>query len=99
METKETKTLELKIFGNTIKIVTDEEEEYVFRVVSYLNKKMEDISRNLKIASNVERMTLVALSIADEYHKIKEGTDGIVPSDANIDNIISMIDNALSSDI
>jgi cell division protein ZapA (FtsZ GTPase activity inhibitor) len=94
---KEKKTLELKVFGNSIKVVTDEDEEYVYKIVSYLNKKMEDVARNIKIASNAEKMSLVALSITDEYFKLKSSKKETKGMDVNFTNIISMIDNALNT--
>jgi len=92
---KEKKTLELKIFGNLLKIVTDEDEEYVYKVVSFLNKKMDELSKNVKIASNAERMALVAVSVADELFKIKSNKENMAGTDVNYSEIINMIDNAL----
>jgi len=94
---KEKTALELSIFGNTIKIVTDEDEEYVYKVVSFLNKKMDDLSKNVKIASNAERMTLVALSVADEYLKLKDKDGSVDSSDLNFDSLIGKIDEALAN--
>jgi cell division protein ZapA (FtsZ GTPase activity inhibitor) len=93
---KEKKTLEIRVFGNSLKIVTDENEEYVYKIVSFLNKKMEEISRNLKIASNAERMTLVALSVTDELFKLKEKKEDALLDNVNYSGIINMIDEALS---
>ena len=95
MANKEKKTLELKIFGNLLKIVTDEDEEYVYKVVSFLNKKMDELSKNVKIASNAERMALVAVSVADELFKIKSNKENMAGTDVNYSEIINMIDNAL----
>lgn len=97
MNNKEKTALELSIFGNTIKIVTDEDEEYVYKVVSFLNKKMDDLSKNVKIASNAERMTLVALSVADEYLKLKDKDGSVDSSDLNFDSLIGKIDEALAN--
>lgn len=97
MNNKEKRALELNIFGNPIKIVTDEDEEYVYRLVSFLNKKMEDLTQNVKIASNAERMTLVALSVADNYLRLKEKKGGPTGSDLNFSGLINMIDEALTN--
>jgi cell division protein ZapA len=94
---KEKKALELRILDNSIRIVTDEDEEYVYKIVSYLNKKMEDISKSTKIASNTEKMVLVALNIADEYFKLKSAEENITYLDKDFSHMINLIDEALSS--
>ncbi len=93
---KEKKAIEIRIFGNNIKIVTDEDEDYVYKIVAYLNNKLEEISKKAKIASNNERLILVALSVADEYFKLKDGSAGQEFSDTRCANIIGMIDDALN---
>ncbi len=93
------KSIELKVFGNNIKIVTDEDEEYVFKVVSYLNSKMDEISKKVKIASDSEKMVLVALNIADEYMKLLDEKGELESLDGEYSNIISIIDDALHNDI
>lgn len=97
MVNKIKKTLDIKVFGNNIKINTDEDEKYVYQLVSYLNSKMDEISQNVKIASNTERTILVALSIADDYFKQKKDVSSLQELDDNYANIINLIDNALSS--
>ena len=97
MGNKEKKALELRILDNSIRIVTDEDEEYVYKIVSYLIKKMEDISKSTKIASNTEKMVLVALNIADEYFKLKSAEENITYLDKDFSNMINLIDEALSS--
>ena len=99
MGNKEKKPLVLSIFDNKLKIVTDEDEEYVYKVVAFLNEKMEEISSKVKLASSNERMTLVALNVADEYFKLKKSSKETEYAEQDFTSIISVIDDALKSGI
>lgn len=97
MSKQEKRTLEINVFGNLLKIVTDESEEYVYKLVSFLNKRMDVLAKNVKIASNAERMILVTLSIADEHFKLKEDGKHLAGSESNFSSLINQIDKALAS--
>lgn len=64
--------MEVKIRGRYYTIVADEKEEYVYKICSYVDKKVSEIaSANPRLGTEMSSI-LTAINSADEYFKIKE---------------------------
>ncbi len=64
--------LTVNIFGQSYKIRTDASEEYVKRIVDYINNKMEKISQDNPSMPSSKIVVLTILEIADELFQLKE---------------------------
>jgi cell division protein ZapA len=64
--------IEIEIFGNTYKILGDEEPEYMKKISEYVDKKMKAITKKSDTVSTSKIAILAALHIADELFKLKE---------------------------
>lgn len=69
--------VEVKIQGRLHTIVADESEEYIYRISSYVDKKMSEISsRNSRLSMDMTA-TLTAINLADELFKSKQTEDNL----------------------
>lgn len=66
------KVAELKIQGHRLSIKSDEGEEYIRAVETYLNNKIEEVKQNTKAVSSLDLALLAALNITGEVIKTKE---------------------------
>ncbi len=58
--------VEIRVFGQTYTVKTDEEEDYVREVARYVNEKMEDVLKRTRSVSTLNVAILTALNIADD---------------------------------
>jgi cell division protein ZapA (FtsZ GTPase activity inhibitor) len=68
----EIKVLELEILGQKIAVKSDEDEEYIKAVESYLNHKVHEVKSNSKAVSTLDLALLAALNVTGELIKTKE---------------------------
>jgi len=66
---------ELVINGHRLVIKSDEGEEYIRAVESYLNQKIEEVKGTSTAVSTLDLMLLAALNITGEIIKTKEIVD------------------------
>lgn len=66
------KVAELKIHGHRIVVKSEEGEEYIRAVESYLNNKIEEVKETTKAVSTLDLALLAALNITGEVIKTKE---------------------------
>jgi len=66
------RSLNVEILGQSFTISSDAEENYILRVASYVNDKMQELSRASKPAAKSNVAMLTALNIADDYYRLKE---------------------------
>lgn len=61
--------IDIKVFGRTykIKVKGEEDEEYVSRLTSYVDQKMQEIAVKSRSEDPTKIAVLAALNIADEY--------------------------------
>jgi len=61
--------IEIKVFGRTykIKVKGEEDEEYISRLTSYVDQKMQEIAVKSRSEDPTKIAVLAALNIADEY--------------------------------
>jgi cell division protein ZapA len=88
--------IKVNIFGQVYTVRGEAGSEYVYKLASYVDEKMERMSEVLgdKNASHIAILT--ALNIADEYFqllKIKDGADSTIVRKTK--DLISMLDNGL----
>ena len=69
---KEQRYVEIKVFGQTYTVKTDEEEGYVQQVARYVNEKMEDVLKKTRSVSTLNVAILTALNIADDLLREKD---------------------------
>ncbi len=69
----EKKYIEVLLDGKPLKMSGDESEEYMLRVVNYLNGKLEEFRRvdAYRRAGKEDQHRLLELNIADDYYKAK----------------------------
>ena len=66
----EVKKINVEIFGETLTLVSDEEEEYIRELASYINSKINDIARSGMHPTTLS--LLASVMIADELFKERE---------------------------
>jgi len=71
------KILDIEIFGRTYKIRVkgEEDEEYVSRLTSYVDQKMNEIALKSRSSDPLKIAVLALLNIADEYFACRKELD------------------------
>ncbi|MEK7275665.1 MAG: cell division protein ZapA [Candidatus Desantisbacteria bacterium] len=67
--------MEIKICGNTYRILGDENPEYIKKISEYVDTKMRTITTDSDTVSTGKVAVLAALYIADELFKTKDKTE------------------------
>ena len=62
----------MEILGQRLSVKSDEDEEHIKSVESYLNSKVLEIKENSKAVSTLDVALLAALNVTGELIKIKE---------------------------
>ncbi len=89
--------VEIKIFGQTYTVKTDEEEEYIRRVAQYVNEKMEEVLRKTKSVSTLNVAILTALNIADDLLREKDRREALVKEvEIKSRNLVEQIEMKMS---
>ncbi|MCP3677912.1 MAG: cell division protein ZapA [Deltaproteobacteria bacterium] len=66
------KGVEVNILEQKLYVKSDEDEEYIRRVETYLNGKVEEIKNNTKAVSTLDVALLTVLNVAGDYLKTIE---------------------------
>ncbi|MFQ5328373.1 MAG: cell division protein ZapA [Thermodesulfobacteriota bacterium] len=61
--------VEVNILEQRLYVKSDEDEEYIRRVESYLNRKVEEVKKNTKAVSTLDVALLTVLNVAGDYLK------------------------------
>jgi cell division protein ZapA len=64
--------VEVVIMGQTFSVTSEDGEEHVRSVASYVDGKMREIAAGGKVVSSYTAAVLVALNIASECHKLQQ---------------------------
>ncbi len=64
--------VDMKILGQRLAVKSDEDEEHIKSVESYLNCKVSEIKESSKAVSTLDVALLAALNVTGELIKIKE---------------------------
>jgi len=73
----EKKKTEVKICGKEYTIVSSESHEYMHKVGSYVDKKMNEIVKSSGTLSSSMAAVLAAINIGDDYFKALEAADNM----------------------
>lgn len=67
--------LEVKIQGRQYTIVANEPDEYIYKIASYVDKKITEVSEmNARLSMDMASV-LAAINLADEYFKSQQSED------------------------
>jgi len=61
--------IEVEIYNQTFIVNSEDDEQYVREIASYVDQRMRQIGENAKNTMPMRMAIMAALSIADEYHK------------------------------
>jgi len=65
------KNIDIEILGHKYTIKSDEEETFVYNIVDYLNKKIEETLRTTGTVDTLNAIIMVALNITGDLFRIK----------------------------
>ncbi len=87
--------MEVKIRGKFYTIISDEKEEYIYKICSYVDKKVSEIaSVNPRLGTEMASI-LTAINSSDEYFKIKDKADRMQREIAAYTDEISKLEEKL----
>ena len=81
--------VEVVILGQVFSVVSEDGEEHVRRVASYVDGKMREIAAGGKVVSSFTTDVLTALNIASECHKLQQH---LAETDAAIDRLTERLE-------
>ena len=87
------KEIEVKVLGQKFKVRSDSNEEYIERVASFVDEKMNEVLASSKSVASLNIAILAAMNIADEFLKYKADKDKrLEEAQKKIKDIIELID-------
>ncbi len=86
------RVLEMDILGQRISIKSDEDEEYIRAVESYLNDKVLEVKSKSKAVSTLDLALLTALNVTGELIKTKETLES---QEKRFEELTQLIDRRL----
>ncbi len=89
------KAVEVKIMGQRVTLRSDDDEEHIRKVAEYVDGKMQEVSRSTSPRGKYSVAVLVALNIADEYHRLKDSHESVAN---RVDRLIENLTTVLSED-
>lgn len=92
----ENSKVRVNIFGSYYTVQGEASGDYIARLSSFVDSKMNEVSRSVNSANAMQIAILAALNIADEYFQLKEiekGTDESIAKRAN--ELISLLEKGL----
>jgi len=93
-------SVKVSIFGSTYSIQGDADPEYIRSLASFVDDKMNEVSRSVSSGNPLQVAILAALNIADEYHQLRtldRSADDAVMRRAN--ELITMLEQGLIGDV
>lgn len=66
------KTTEVAIMGHKFMIKSDSDEEYVGRIASFVDQKINEVIQNTRSVASLNVAILAAMNIADEFFKFQQ---------------------------
>ncbi len=90
------KLVEVNIFGHDYTVKTDADSEYIQKIASYVDEKMDEIVRNTKTVSTLNVAILAALNIADDFFKeVRKREELISEVEHRSEELVKTIDSQL----
>jgi len=65
------KNIDIEILGHKYTIKSNEEEDFVYNIVDYLNRKIEEVLRTTTTVDTLNAIVVVALNITSDFFRIK----------------------------
>jgi cell division protein ZapA len=92
------KVLDIDIFGRTYKIRVkgEEDEEYIGRLTSYVDQKMQEIAVKSRSSDPLKIAVLAALNIADEFFAGRKELDQLNAAIGQMEAEFERVENRLS---
>lgn len=88
----------IRIMGQELSVLSDKGDEYVERVVQYVNDRAREIGDASESVTTLSIAMLVALNIADELFRIKEEKEDLFSSfEGKTEELINYIDEKRKS--
>lgn len=87
------KAVEVRIMGQKVALQSDDDEQYVRKVAEYVDGKMREASKSTSPRGKYTVAMLVALNIADEYHRLRDSQEAAA---SRVDRLIERLGTALS---
>jgi cell division protein ZapA len=89
--------VEIKVFGQTYTVKTDEEEVYIQRVAGYVNAKMEEVLKKTRSVSSLNVAILTSLNIADDLLRERDRREALAKEvEVKSKNLIDKIEMKMS---
>lgn len=89
------KAVQVRIMGQKFTLRSDDEEEHIRKVADYVDGKMHEVSQSTHPGGKYNMAMLVALNIADEYHRLKDDYDEAAN---RVDRLLERLATTLSED-
>jgi len=67
----------VRIAGQEFRLSGEESEEYIRMIAGYVNEKIDEIQRAYPNLSTAACVTMAALNLSDELHKLRENYDAL----------------------
>jgi cell division protein ZapA len=83
--------VEVVIMGQVFSVTSEDGEEHIRRVATYVDGKMREIAASGKVVSSFTTAVLAALNIASECHKLRQNVAEI---ETAIDRLTERLDTA-----
>jgi cell division protein ZapA len=85
------KPVEVVVMGQVFSVTSEDGEEHIRRVASYVDGKMREVASGGKVVSSFTAAVLAALNIASECHKLQQN---LAETDAAIDRLTERLEAA-----
>ena len=93
------RNIDIEVLGHKYTIKSDEEEGFVYNIVDYLNKKVEEVLRTTTTVDTLNAIVVVALNITSEFFRIKnEGGELRQHIENKSRHLISLIDSYVDNE-
>ena len=87
------KRFDIMVMGRQFSVLSDKGDEYVERIVQYINEKAKEIGEASENATASDIAILVALNIAEELFRVEEEKENLRSRfDGEVEDLISYID-------
>ena len=78
---------------------SDEEEDFVYNIVDYLNKKVEEVLRTTTTVDTLNAIVVVALNITSDFFRVKnEGGKVMQQIENKSRHLVSLIDSYVDNE-
>ena len=88
------KPVEVVVMGQVFSVTSEDGEEHIRRVASYVDGKMREVAAGGKVVSSFTAAVLAALNIASECHKLQQS---LTETNVAIDRLTERLEAASGS--